>query len=793
MNTERENRIQEIEHRLKRIESERTVLLTELGRLQGADAKKRSSLLGRSLDLAAPVEPEEKVALFKRLFCCRKDVFPRFWENKMGKKGYSPVCLNEWVRSVCDKPKTKCSECSHQKFVPLDNNSIKRHLQGHHVAGTYAINAESKCVFIAADFDKDNWREDVSAYRNAARLLGVEAYVEISRSGNGAHAWIFFEEAVSAAKARQLGTLVLSKASTLCKGVALDSHDRFFPNQDIMPSGGFGNLIALPLQRKARDEGKTVFVDDELNPYENQWKKLSEVQLYSIQDIDLVLDKNIKKLDFDGDDFFDAKITEKTLDVVNSSLKPEKYFCPINIRLAEQVFINIENLSNSLVGAFRRTATFANPEFFKKQRMRISTWNIPRFICCSENHGREMSVPRGKLDDCLKVIEKAGASANIVDERPKRKRIKVKFKGKLRPDQKRAVKDVLKFDTGVLMAPPGVGKTVMGCHIIAKRKIPTLVLVHRKTLLEQWIERMREFLEIDPGLIGIFAKNKKGASKIDVAMIQTFSKFEERNESIDKYGQIIVDECHHIPATSFESALKIITARYFVGLTATPYRKDGHEAIIHMQLGPLRHEMEDYGAKCLKKKVFIRKINPDREPLEKRLEIHEIWTEIVNNSLRTEMIVDDVIKEIEEGRHPLVISERKEHISNISKELEKKKSTSQEFVIVGDMKKKEKQKILENIQECIKKDKNFTILSTGSFIGEGFDLPILDTLFMTMPVSFKGRMIQYAGRIHRPHENKKEVRIYDYADFKNGVTVSMLKKRMPVYRKMNYEIIQEIP
>lgn len=788
-----DSQIKEIEKRLELLNYERVQLLAQLKDLRKSETN-IVPLIGRKLNFQKPESPEAKIQLFKRLFCCREDIFPRFWENnKNNKKGYSPVCSNEWVRPICNKPKVKCTECNYQAFLPLDDIAIKNHLQGIHIAGTYAIRSNNTCIFLAADFDKESWKKDVTAYKYVARELGIETYIEISKSGNGAHAWIFFEEPVFARKARQLGTLILVKASALSKQIKLSSHDRFFPNQDSLPNGGFGNLIALPLQRHARNQGNTLFVDEDFTPIKDQWDLLSTARVLSQNEVDSIIEKNITKdLIFDGDNF-DIKITERTLDAINKKVKLEEYSDAINIRLAEQAFINIEELPDPLIGALRRTATFANPEFYKKQRMRFSTWDTPRFICCSDNYGSEMSIPRGRLDDCIKIANDVGATVNIFDERAKHKRLKIKFTGELRPDQKKAMKEMSRFDTGVLVAPPGVGKTVMGCHLITKRKTPTLILVHRKPLMEQWIERIKEFLDIDPKEVGSFGgSRKKPKGKVDVAMIQTLSKLEDSDELLNSYGQIIVDECHHIPAVSFEAVLKKIPAKYFIGLTATPYRKDGHESIIHMQLGPTRYEMEDFGAKDLNKLIFVRETNLQFPiHLEKRLEIHEIWSEIVNNQERTIQITTDIEAELKQNRYPLIISERKDHISHLSHSLKSKKLKAKEFILVGEMGKKQKKEILDNIDNCIKDKSPFYILSTGSFIGEGFDLPILDTLFITMPISFKGRMIQYAGRIHRPFENKKEVRIYDYLDANNGLTINMFKKRVPVYKKMEYEIISD--
>lgn len=788
------SRIDEIEKKLEELNVQRTSLLKELGTLKKSSNLK-TPLVGRELNFPTPNTPEEKVQLFQRLFSCRKDIFPRFWENeKTGKKGYSPVCTNEWVKPICNKPKVKCSDCQHQSFVPLDDISVKGHLQGAHIAGTYAIRPDNTCIFLAADFDKATWKKDALAFKKAAREFGIEAYVEISKSGNGAHVWIFFDEPVLANKARQLGTLILVRASSLCRQIKLSSHDRFFPNQDILPKGGFGNLIALPLQRKARDIGNTLFVDEDFRPIKDQWGLLAKARVVSANDVTSILSKNIlKDLTFSPEDF-DLKVTENALDSITKRLKYEEFTGSVDIRLGEQVFINFEGIPDFLIGAFRRTATFANPEFYKRQRMRFSTWDTPRFICCSENLGNEMSLPRGKFEECVEIANEVGANVNIFDERGKHKKLRTKFQGELRSDQKKAIKEISRFDTGVLVAPPGVGKTVMGCNLIAKRKVPTLILVHRKPLMEQWIERIKVFLDIDPKEIGSFGgSRKKPKGKVDVAMLQTLSKLEDSEELLNSYGQIIVDECHHVPAVSFEAVLKQIPAKYFLGLTATPYRKDGHQAIIHMQLGPTRYEMEDFGAKNLEKKVFVRETGFQfSETLERRLEIHEIWDEIVAHEGRTQMIVEDLSKELENNRHPLVISERKGHLANISKKMSLVvKGKAREFVLVGDMGKKQKKEILEQIQKCVEKKESFYILSTGSFIGEGFDLPVLDSLFITMPVSFKGRMVQYAGRIHRPFEGKKEVRIFDYLDANNGLTIKMFKKRIPVYKKMEYEIVTD--
>jgi hypothetical protein len=399
-------------------------------------------------------------------------------------------------------------------------------------------------------------------------------------------------------------------ATSLNKRINLKSYDRFFPNQDYIPKGGYGNLIALPLQHKTRLLENNVFVDDNLKMIDEQWSYLSSIKALSYDDIDIILSRALPKnstnsiAEFDD---LDIQFAEKTLNSISKKLQTEVFEESVSIRVKDQIYINMEGLPNSLVSGFKRTATFANPEFFRMQRMRFSTWKTPRYVFCGDFKGNELILPRGCLDLCLDLSNQIGANVNTFDERPSFKKIKVKFKGKLRADQQKSVKETLKFDTGVLVAPPGVGKTVMGCYLIAKRKLPTLILVHRRPLMDQWIDRLKEFLDIDPKDIGSFGgSRKKPKGKIDLVMLQTLSNLEDSEEFLSQYGQVIVDECHHIPALSFESIMKKMPAKYFVGLTATPYRKDGHQAIIHMQCGPIRYEMEDFGAKLLNKKVIIR-------------------------------------------------------------------------------------------------------------------------------------------------------------------------------------------
>ncbi|MFK8137774.1 MAG: DEAD/DEAH box helicase family protein [Bdellovibrionales bacterium] len=575
----------------------------------------------------------------------------------------------------------------------------------------------------------------------------------------------------------------------------LSSYDRFFPNQDYMPKGGFGNLIALPLQKVPRDNENSIFISDDLKAIEDQWEHLSSVRILSYLDVSKLVD--LVSSSFDKPDVAvedeNQSWSESSLDILTEEIKDQCVGQKIEARLSSQLYINIESMPSKLVAALKRLATFANPEFFQKQKMRFSTWNIPKYIFCGNLEGSNLILPSGLVEKVEETCEDAGAEFELADNREIHKKFRVSFKGKLKKEQKRAVEEVIQHECGVLVAPPGSGKTVMGCAILSKRKVPTLILVHRAPLLEQWKERISEFVNFDTKKIGTMnGQKKKPQGKIDVAMMQTINKLKDKDLKIflDKYEQIIVDECHHIAAFTFESILKKSPARYILGLTATPYRKDGHQAIIHMQSGPVRYEMIAQDSEFESKRVIVRNSNFKMpEEAGPQPPIHQVWSHLITDEERLELVADDVIDNLDEARVPLVISERKEHLQLLRKNLlGKEVPETHLFILDGNLSKKQRGLMLEEIHSSLDSKKPVCILTTGSLIGEGFDLPVLDTLFLAMPVAFRGKVIQYAGRIHRPVEGKDEIRIYDYVDPWSGLTLSMFRKRVKAYRSMGYRI-----
>lgn len=776
------NRLQQIDDELRELSARRERLVRE-----------RDELLSRTIITfpplpGKPLGPREKIALFLSLFRCRGDVYPRFWENpKSGKKGYSPVCRNEWVKAVCEKPRIKCSECLHQAFPPLDEVAAREHLTGNSIIGTYAIREDNTCVFLAADFDGAGWQNDISAFRDAARELKVEVAVERSRSGNGGHAWIFFDEPVPAIMARRLGTLIITKASVMRPAMPLASYDRLFPNQDTLPPGGFGNLIALPLQAKAREAENTVFLDDDFNTLPDQWAFLSGFSKVGSGRLEELLAQGMPGATDDPLPRFEDRV----LDVIPAAVKAGDFTGTILAVRNAQLDIPTANLPASLAASLKRLATLANPVFFEKQRLRFGTYNIPRFIFCGEVHADRIVLPRGVTPAAEELFRKAGGHLHIDDQRPQPAACELTFHGELTPDQQTAVNAMLAEDDGVLLAPPGAGKTVMGCAIIAARKTPTLILVHRKNLLDQWRSRLQTFLGLDKKQIGVLtAKGVPEGALVALGMIQTLSKSECPAALFAPFAQVIIDECHHVPAASFEAVMKACTARHFLGLTATPDRKDGLQKILFLQCGPIRHRMEPEPDPDIERVLIIRDIHLDLASEELRMPVHQLWELLANHEERNRIIACDIAEALRQGRRCVVLSDRKEHLAileSLVREMVPNQSTRIHRVD-GTMGKKARSAALAHISNHADAGGGFALLATSSLVGEGFDLPQLDTLFLTLPVSFKGRIIQYAGRLHRACEGKSEVQIFDYVEPGHPLTSHMHRKRMAAYRDLGYRL-----
>lgn len=777
------NRLHQIESELRALDERRSELIRERERLLAVESLPTEPAPNAGAE-ASPLSPGAKISLFLSRFRCRGDVYPRLWENlKTGRKGYSPACRNEWIRGVCEKPRVKCSECPHQAFPSLDETAAREHLTGKAVIGTYAIREDNTCVFLAADFDGPGWKEDVAAYRNAARSHGIEVAVERSRSGEGGHTWIFFSEPVPAWLARRFGTWLMAKATALRPAMPLGSYDRFFPNQDSLPSGGFGNLIALPLQSKARESGNTVFLDDDFEPHPDQWAFLSQFPSLDRARLDGLLENELPE---EGGEV-DFRFEDRVLDVIPAAIRKGDFIGTIRAIRRAQIEIPTADLPGSMVAVLKRLATLANPVFFEKQRLRFGTWNIPRYLFSGEVHPDRLVLPRGTGEAAGDLIRKAGGRLEIDDQRPAPRSVDLTFTGKLTPEQQSAVDAMLRHDDGVLVAPPGAGKTVMGCAIIAARQVPTLVLVHRKPLMEQWRSRIAEFLGLDKKQTGtLTAQGVSGEPAVTIGMIQTLAKSPHPEALLAPFSQVIVDECHHVPAASFEAVMKRCAARYVLGLTATPIRKDGLQKLLFLQCGPVRHRFDAPIDASIDRLLILRDIPLGLPTEEMRLPVHQIWQLLATHKERNRIIAADIEGALGENRCCAVLSDRKEHLSLLEQELSSLVPESSDllFRLEGNLGKKARISVIAKVAERAAAGQGFALLATSSLIGEGFDLPELDTLFLTLPASFKGRIIQYAGRLHRASAGKKETRIYDYAETDHPLTASMRRKRMTAYREL---------
>ncbi len=738
----------------------------------------------------------DKIALFRSLFKGREDIYALRWESNKGKSGYAPACGNEWDRVLCHKPQIKCSECPNSKFLPIIDQAIHDHLSGKKMIGLYPLLQDETCWFLAIDFDKDGWQGHVKAFLDICGKWDIPAALERSQSGNGAHIWIFFTDPVPAYLARKLGCGLITQTMKERHELSLSSYDRLFPAQDTMPKGGFGNLIALPLQGGRRKRGNSVFLGLDLNPHPDQWRFLTSIRKMNYDEVNSA----VRRLSEDGE-IIDVKrsLTDETSDedpwtIPLSKKKEDKLILTgplpssVKITLANMVYIEKENLPSPLLNRLKKLAAFQNPEFYKAQAMRISTFGKPRIIGCAEDFPKHIGLPRGCFVDAVNLLKFHGVQTNCADECVVGKPIKVKFTGKLRPGQKKAVKALSDHEIGILAATTAFGKTVVGAWMIAKRKVNTLILVHRQQLMDQWKERLSVFLNIPVKEIGLIGSGKsKVTGKVDIAMLQSLFRKGEVKDFVQDYGQIIVDECHHISAFSFEQVMKQVKAKYVLGLTATPLRKDGHHPIIIMQCGPIRYQVSSRDAakeRPFEHLVKLRYTDFVMPGHNKDFHISQFYSELAKDPKRNELILNDVSAAMSEGRNPLILTERTQHTDYFADRL--REAGKNVIVLKGGMGRKQRQAVFEKVRATETKER--VIIATGRYIGEGFDDSRLDTLFLAMPISWHGTLQQYVGRLHRIHDGKTIVQVYDYVDRNVPVLLKMSEKRLKKYPVIGYKV-----
>ena len=754
--------------------------------------------------------PKEKIELFMSLFRGRQDVYAKRWYSRKTKRsGYSPVCLNEWEIGICDKKRYTCKSCPNRKLATMNESVIEQHLRGNNIVGgdvigIYPLTEDESVYFLAVDFDGEQWEKDIITFHDACKENQISVAIERSRSGNGGHAWIFFEDKVPASTARKLGSGLLTYAMDRHHELNFTSYDRLFPNQDLMPKGGFGNLIALPLQGQARKENNSVFIDENFAPYDDQWFFLSNIKKLSLATVE----STIKKLCKYGDIGILAKNNSDAESWENKSTIPlsvADFGDSIQIVRANMLHIKKQGLPQSVLNQMKRLGAFKNPDFYKSQAMRLPTYNKPRIIDTTEENELYLSIPRGCEDQLQTLI---GEQTNIVieDKTNSGQKINVDFIGELREEQQVAFEALSNHNIGVLSATTAFGKTVIGAKMIAEKKVNTLILVHTSALLSQWQEALLKFLSIheelpkEPRKRGRKKKRsiigQLGAGKntlngmVDVAIMQSLSSGDEVKELVKDYGMVIIDECHHVSAFSFERILKTITAKHVYGLTATPTRQDGQHPIIFMHCGAIRYTVD--AKKQAEKRHFEHYIIPRFTSFKKPISIndadfgiHAVYTALCESVNRNKMIVNDVCKEVQKGRRPIVLTQRSAHAKVLVELLQKQLETKIILLTGGGTTKEKREKLLE--LATIPVDQAFVIVATGKYVGEGFDEPRLDTLFLAMPIAWKGTLAQYAGRLHRPFEGKTEVIVYDYVDPHIKMLSSMYLKRVKGYAAIGYK------
>jgi superfamily II DNA or RNA helicase len=647
------------------------------------------------------------------------------------------------------------------------------HLRGRHVIGCYPLLEDETCWFLAVDFDKSSWEEDVSAFAATSRSLGVPSAIERSRSGNGAHAWFFFATPVSANTARRMGCYLITETMARRHELSMKSYDRLFPNQDTMPRGGFGNLIALPLQYEPRQQGNSIFVDECLEPYADQWAFLASVQRIEPGIAEIIAQEATRTGQIIGVRFaeiLDDQVESAPWTHSRPTLKSSPTIIgplPSVVRgvLAQRLYIEKAGHPAPILNQLKRLAAFQNPEFYKKQRMRLSTATTARVITCAEELAQYISLPRGCANAATQLFGEHLIALSIEDERQLGSPLEMQFNGDLTDAQRDAARALLAHDTGVFVGPPGIGKTVLGTYLIAKRACSTLIVVHRKPLLEQWVAQLAMFLGIDEKQIGRIGGGQRRANgRLDVAMIQSLSHGDKIDDLVGGYGHVVVDECDHLPAISFERVLSKVKARYIAGLTATPQRRDGHHPIAEMQLGPVRFQVNaksQAAHRPFHHKLVVRETELNLSTDSANVGIQEIYRAIANDAARNTNILNDVISAIQEGRSPILLTERKDHLEFFAERL--RGFVRHLIVLQGGMTTRARNRSIEQLAS-IPDAAERLVLATGRYIGEGFDDARLDTLFLAMPISWKGTLIQYSGRLHRRHPAKTEVRIYDYVD-----------------------------
>ena len=760
---------------------------------------------------------------FFMMFCRgRKDLYDlRYTNPKTGKNGYYTQCFNRWDRGchIQKKDGVRCKDCELRAYKPVTLPLIKAHMNGtdpngNDVVAIYPMLENNLCQLLVFDFDNhakgaeqedyanidDRWKEEINALRRICKNLDVDAVVERSRSGRGAHLWIFFKEMIPARLARKFGFALLEKGAESVNLKSFKYYDRMIPTQDALPEGGLGNVIALPLQGMALKSGNSAFVDENWNAYEDQLKVLAGTRRLTRQEIEDYLSLWYSTGFTSEDNGTDAPWDK------NSEIEAGGVKGVVRIVLADRIYIDSSGMSNKTKRQLRRMATFSNKQYFQNQAMDMPNYDESRFIYLGSDEGKYIVLPRGLREDILKKFDNAGIRYKIEDKRTQGRELNISFKGELRESQIPAAETMLENETGILHAATAFGKTVVCCDMIARRGISTLILVDRADLMNQWIKRLDEFLDIDEELPEYQTKtgrtrkrksligNLQGAHDtltgiVDVAMIRSLKKKDGFHPMLKEYAQVYFDECHHAASESAIEVLQEINAKYVYGVTATPKRGDGKEKINEFLLGPIRYRFtakdraEEQNIDHLVYPRFTRTVKPHH--LSKTPYGNDAYELIRNNDVRDEQIIRDVADCVKAGRTPVVLTKYVDHANKLSERL--KKYADRLILLTGANGTKVRRAQVKELNEVDDSD-SLILVGTGSLLGEGFDFPRLDTLFMATPVSGENVVEQYVGRLNRDYDGKENVIVYDYVDSHIPKFDKMYAARLKAYKKIGYEL-----
>lgn len=782
-------------------------------------------------DIIFPELGSEHASLLYSYFKGRQDVY----SLRSSKKGYYTQCNNFWKYGICPKrdgTKIKCQDCSSQDYKELKGRVILQHLQGikedcTDVVGLYPLFPDGSCWFLVFDFDNHDesaepskeWQQEVNALREMCSVLGIDSLVERSRSGKGAHVWIFFSDPIQASKARKFGESLLRKGAESVSLKNFTYYDRMMPMQDFLPEGKLGNLIALPLQGRALRNGNSAFVDESWNTYKDQWKRLRETRRLSEKEVDDLIE--LWCPDDDAMSIFQNDVVEDTAAghtsllfgqtpaSANRDFHAEDADGSVKIILSDGIYVNKKGLKDRMQNAIRRIAAYSNPQFFQTLKLGFSTKDTPRIVYNGYDEGDYIVIPRGCYDELISQLSVAGVRYDVVDKRQKGRKIDIHFNGDLYSEQQIAAEKMLYNDIGVLAAATAFGKTVLGAYLIAEKKVNALVLVHNVEIMNNWIKDLSSFLTINEelptyttpkgrvkkrsSLIGTFSSQKDSTTGIiDIAMITSLGREDNINELVRNYGMVIVDECHHAAAVTHENVLRAVTARYVYGMSATINRGDKQDKKMFMQLGPIRHR---YTAKERAQKQgighyiyprFTRLVDLNQSEDKNPSDYYRL---IMQSELRNMQIVSDVIDCVKRGRTPVVMTKYKEHAQKLYDMLQG--VADHVFLLQGGKSLKERAAIREQMA-AVRADESLVLVAIGQYVGEGFNYPRLDTMLLAMPISFEGNVEQHAGRLNRDYEGKKDAIIFDYIDQHVPTLKRMYYKRLRAYKKIGYEVCSKV-